>query len=570
MRWNETPIDSIRVDAFSSELGVHRIVPILLLKIGINTLDEARAFLDPKLAQLTCPFDITHMDKAVERLRLAMRTNEPILVFGDYDVDGVTSTTVLVSILNAFGIYPRYTVPLRLNEGYGLSRDAIDRALLEGKPSLLIAVDCGTNSVEEIHYLKSLGIDVIVLDHHTSKEALSDQAILVNPHVYDTEDKPWYHLCTAGLVFKFIHALLKQLREENDEQALRIRLKDYMDLVAMGTIADLVPLKGENRILASTGIKLMQETRRMGLCALFEVAGISLGSSIAPFDIAFKLGPRINASGRLADASQPIQMLLSEDWNFCLESAKELDQFNRDRQNIERVITEEAESIVERDYRNAPGIVLFNPEWHSGVVGIVASRISQKYHRPTIILGSEGPMAKGSGRTIPSVNLVEAMTPCANLLSHWGGHPMAVGVSMETQNVNAFRTQFCNSIEHMTGCIMEEPEIMISAWISLAEINSQLLDQLEILAPFGQGNPEPIFGVREALISGNPKPFGKNHFRFQISSTQGNRISGVAWNMGSRIPPAGKPIELALRVSWNNWNGSRFPQVTLLDWRSPR
>jgi single-stranded-DNA-specific exonuclease len=459
-------------------------------------------------------------------------------------------------------------VPRRLEEGYGLSRGAIDRALEAGKPDLFIALDCGTNSHDELAYLQAQGVDAIVIDHHRSKEKPLGDGILINPHVHDgPEDAPWRNLCTVGLVFKLVHGLLKQLRAENHPVAFRIHLKEYLDLVAMGTVADLVPLIGENRILSRHGLQILQHTRRRGLRALMDVSGLKPGQEIQPVDISFRLGPRINASGRLADAALSVELILSEDAAFCVDAARQLDGFNRERQEIERQITEAAERMVEERYSEAHGLVLFAEEWHPGVVGIVASRVTRKYHRPCIVLGHENGFAKGSGRSIYGLNLVELLGSCADLLTSWGGHPMAVGISLPLGNLEAFRARFAEAVRSWQCGQMAEPGLEIACWLDLEQVREQLLDELEVLHPFGQGNPEPVFGLRGVRFRQRPEVFKEQHFRFQLDDARGRRLYGVAWKQAQRIPPIGVPVDLAVEVAWNIHNDRKLLQMELLDWR---
>jgi single-stranded-DNA-specific exonuclease len=484
-------------------------------------------------------------------------------------VDGVSSTAFLVGILRQFGVSPRFVVPRRLEEGYGLSRGAIDRALEQGKPQLFIALDCGTNSHAEVDYLRSQGIDVIIIDHHRSKETPLAHGILINPHVAEVaHDEAWRNLCTVGLVFKLVHGLLKQLRAEDNPVAHRIVLREYLDLVAMGTVADLVPLVGENRILARHGLRTLQQTQRRGLRALMQVAGVKPAQDIQPVDVSFRLGPRINASGRLADAALSVELILSEDAEFCEKAAQQLDGFNRERQDIERAITEEAERMVEKEFDGQPGIVLYNDAWHPGVVGIVASRIMRKYHRPCIILGNEGEVAKGSGRSIYGVNLVEVLGVCSEHLTSWGGHPMAVGVSLPKERLQAFRENFVAAIRAQTGDKLTEPNLEIACWLEPAQVTEQLMDELDTLHPFGQGNPEPVFGLRGVVLRQRPEVFKEHHFRFSLEDGR-RRLPGVAWKLAHRVPPVGESIDLAVEMAWNHYNGRKMLQLELVDWRRP-
>jgi len=568
MRWNYTPVHAERVAALARQLGTPPIVAELLLRIGQDEPEGASRFLQPALATLGDPFALTNLRPAVDRLIRALERREDVIVLGDYDVDGVSSTTLLVGVLRRLGLQPRYVVPRRLEDGYGLTRSAIDRALESSRPDLFIALDCGTNSHEEIAHLRSLGVDVLVVDHHRSKDAVSCEALLINPHVYPAEnDHAWRHLCTVGLVFKLMHGLLKQLRAMNYPGVMEIRLRDYLDLVALGTIADLVPLMGENRIFARHGLQVLSQTTRCGMRALMSVAGLKPEQGLTPVDISFRLGPRINASGRLADAALSVDLLLSEDEDFCRVAARQLDDLNRERQEIERSITEQAERYVDASFADACGFVLFDEAWHPGVVGIVAGRISRKYNRPAIVLGNEGELAKGSGRGVNGVNLVEMLGACQGCLESWGGHPMAVGVALRKPRLEEFRVMFNDALRASRGLDACELAIELAGWLDGCDVTESLMEELDQLHPFGQGNPEPTFGVRGLRLRTRPEVFKEQHFRFLAEDATGRRISGVAWKMADRLPPTGVPLELAVQLNWNHFNGRKCLQLELQDWR---
>jgi single-stranded-DNA-specific exonuclease len=570
MHWTYTPWPADQVEALGRSAGVGPVVAELLLRLGLGEAGAAEKFLRPALAGLADPFLLQNLDAAVKRLRTALADREDIVVLGDYDVDGVTSTALLVSILRRFGADPRFIVPRRMEDGYGLSRSAIDRALEQGRPRLLIALDCGTNSHEEVAYLCAQGIDVIVIDHHRSKERPLGQGILINPHVHACDgggDADWRQLCTVGLVFKLVHGLLKQLRAENHPVALGVKLSDYLDFVALGTVADLVSLTGENRILAGHGLKILQTAARPGLRALMQVAGLKPMQEILAVDVSYRLGPRINASGRLADAALSVELMLSTNDQFCAETAQALDAYNRERQDIERAITESAERFVEKSFSASPGLVLFDESWHPGVVGIVAGRVSRKYHRPCIVLGNEAGLAKGSGRSVDGINLVEILGACDEHLTSWGGHPMAVGVSLPQAKIEAFRAQFSEAVRAGAGGQLAERRLEIAAWLAPAAVTARLMDELTMLHPYGQGNPEPVFGLRNIVLSTPPEVFREQHFRFQLAAAPGRRLYGVAWKMAHRLPPAGVPLDLAVGLAWNHFNDRKLLQLELIDWR---
>jgi len=570
MRWTYTPLPAGEIEAISTRTGVSRVLAELLLRNGHCDPDATAKFLAPALAGLNDPFLLRSLTDAATRLRGAIERKEAVAVLGDYDVDGVSSTALLVGVLRAFGLKPNFVVPRRSEDGYGLSRTAIDRALTAGKPALFLALDCGTNSHDEVAYLIAQGIDVIVIDHHRSTEKPLGPGLLINPHVHADEtgaDAPWRDLCTVGLVFKLMHGLLKQLRAENHPVALSYKLRDQLDLVALGTVADLVPLLGENRILARHGLRVLQEAARPGLRSLMAVAGVKPEQGIQPVDIAFRLGPRINASGRLADAALSVELLLSNDAAFCNDTARQLDAFNRERQDIERKITEEAERMIETQYAALPGIVLFSEAWHPGVVGIVAGRVSRKYNRPCVVLGNEGDLAKGSGRSIDGLNLVAILSGCGGELDSWGGHPMAVGIAILKTRLDAFRTVFSEAVRTHAGGDITARQLEVAAWLQAEQVSEQLMTELEVMHPFGQGNPEPVFGVSGVVLRQAPEVFKALHFRFQFDNGRGRRLHGVAWKMADRLPPVGVPLDLAVEITWNHFNDRKLLQLELIDWR---
>ncbi|TVP80170.1 MAG: single-stranded-DNA-specific exonuclease RecJ [Puniceicoccaceae bacterium] len=568
MLWDLIETDETVANALAESLGLSAVTARLLVQRGIVTGEAAEEFLRPRLAQLDNPFALKNLKAAVERIEQAVEGREAVVVFGDYDVDGVTSTVQLVSMLRSLGLEPRFSVPRRLDEGYGLSHDAIDRIFDGQIPQLFIALDCGTNAHEPIAYLRELGVDVIIVDHHQTKTAAPEECIFVNPHVNDPENAPWRDLCTAGLVFKLLHGLLKNRRAAEDPRVEGIQLKDYLDLVAMGTIADLVPLHGENRILSWFGLRHLRANGRMGIRALAEVSGIDSAQEMGGADISFRIAPRINASGRLADAALPIDLLLHDDYATCRGIAQELDAINKERQAIERGIAKKAELRAASEFADEPGIVLFGDDWHPGVVGIVASRVSRHFHKPCVILGAEGDEAKGSGRSVASVNLVEVFQRCAHLLGHWGGHPMAAGVSLKASDVDAFTKCYLDALKELYPQGLPEPTLQVSAWLEPQDLSESLLVELDRLHPFGQGNSEPIFGLRGVALEEAPYVFGDGNFRFRLTPEAGSRrgVAGIAWRLGE--PPAiGQVVDLAIRFSWNYWRNSRYPQLTLVDWK---
>ena len=564
--WLHRAADAEKTKRLSASLGVSDPVAYALARL-FDDEEAAERHLRPQLAHVSDPFAVGNLRKAAERIMQAVAQGESIAILGDYDVDGVSSTAILMHFLRRLGATPVAFVPRRLEEGYGLSVAALERVLSEAHPKLFIALDCGTNSIAEVERLLSEKVDVIIVDHHVAKEKPAP-CILVNPRVNDPADAPWQSLCTAGLVFKLVHGILKVLRLSSDERGSSIAVKDYLDLAALGTIADLVPLLAENRILAAHGLKALGEARRPGVRALINVSGMEAGGVLTSMDVSYRLGPRINASGRLADASLPLQLLLSNSTADCERDAELLDQINRERQEIDKRVTEEA-TVQAESMGDLPGYVLHG-DWHPGVVGIAAGKICRALDRPVIVLGQEGEMAKGSGRGVPGTNLVEALTTCSALLKTFGGHPMAVGVSLNVTDVAEFRAQFAKAIaaQKAAGVAMADGrDLEIVHWIKATDVTDRVLDDLELLQPYGEANAEPIFGVRGFIFDKAPQVFGDGNFRFQFNISGSRKINFIAWRMATRLPEVGRAVDLAVKLQWNRWQGRKLPQVEILDWR---
>ncbi len=567
-KWKYSPPAAEQTRSYRSKLKVSSPIAELLARLDFASVEEAASFLDPRLSEIDCPFQIPNLERAARRISQAIDNRQRIAICGDYDVDGVTSTALLVAILQKFETYPAYIVPLRLEEGYGLSQKAVERALDKANtPDLFIALDCGTNSVEETDHILDAGCDVLIVDHHQSKRALREEVVLVNPHVEDRADRGHCQLCTVGLVFKLVHGLLKVRRELEDSRAFEIKLRSFLDLVSMGTVADMVPLSRENRTFARIGLEVLAKTQRLGLRHLMEVAGVSASHGVNPIDISFRLGPRINASGRLADAAVAVELILSDDPAFSLETSLKLDSFNRERQEIERSMAEQAMAQIDEDGAERCGYVVFDETWHPGVVGIVASRVSRAFNRPAIVLGKEGQLAKGSGRSIEGVNLVEILNRFSDKLDSWGGHPMAVGISMPIERVEEFREFFDQALREYLETHDVDKILEISAWLTLEEINSKFMQELSLLEPFGQANPEPIFACRSVCFGSKLNVFKDIHFRFVLKDSRGRALSGVAWKMADRIPPVNTPVDIAFRLVWNTFGRKKALQVELVDWR---
>ncbi|MCB1207415.1 MAG: single-stranded-DNA-specific exonuclease RecJ, partial [Verrucomicrobiae bacterium] len=428
------------VREYAAAFGLAPVVVALALQRGYRDREQLEQFFYPRLKDLSDPHSLPGVETAVRRILEAVDRQEDVVLYGDYDVDGVSSLTVLHAVLSAYGLNPRPFLPTRLEEGYGLSVKGIENCIEDVPPGLLIAADCGTNSREEARMLREMGVDLIILDHHEpSPEGVAECVALVNPKL----GEDFHYLCTAGVAFKVAHALLRARPVSGFD------LKDYLDIVALGTIADIVPLEKENRLFARRGLAQLERTIHPGLVALKSVAGVT--TPIRTHDVGFKLGPRLNASGRLDTALASLELLLCQDTGTARILAESLDRQNRERQELELATREDAERLIEnlKPSQRSHGIVVGSRGWHPGVVGIVASRISKQYHRPTFIIGiDESGLGKGSGRSIPGVSLVEALDSCRELIVAGGGHEMAAGVSVREENLEAFRGAF---LEHVAS-----------------------------------------------------------------------------------------------------------------------
>ncbi len=569
MRWVEDSVSEETAERLSRSLAISPILSRFLVARGFTDADSARAFLKPNLSDLANPFDLPSMKEAVDRLIQSLDKKESVLIVGDYDVDGITSTVMLSRVLTALGNEPTHITPKRKEEGYGLTCAVLERGLQMGDIDLVVALDCGTNSSEECVFLQSKGIDLLVVDHHQAKTDTPDGAILLNPHLHQDEGEPWRNLCTAGLTFKLSHGLIKSLRENDDEAAKGIGPKNYLALASLGTLADMVPLQGENRILARYGLKHLAHQPGFGLESLISISGITANSSLDAEDVTFRIAPRINACGRLNMPEFATELLLSEDRETCKTLANKIDGFNLERREIESELTAEAVAMAEENFSDKPAVVVFGEgdHWNPGVVGIVAGKLASSLQKPCIVLAKDGSEYKGSGRSIPGVDMVKTLSHCKELLTHWGGHPAAVGMNLPQENLVQFQEAFILAVREITGGNLPEPFLTINATLNPEDLRPELLIEINNLAPFGQENPEPTLALRGVRLSGPPRRVGSgDHFQFSIFNGE-ESVSGIAWQMGDNIPPASYPLDLALRFRWNHWNGRRLPQMVLRDWR---
>ncbi len=548
--------DPSAVAKIRSELGVPEFLAGLLVRRGFADPAAAEAQLNPRLRSLAPPEELPDMPKAVERISRALREKERIVLYGDYDVDGITSLAILARVFQAYGADVPCFLPLRAEEGYGLSEAGVDRCCELHRPGLLIAVDCGTTSVREIARLRSRGIDVVVLDHHEPGESRPDCAALVNPKL----GPDFHYLCSAGVVFKLAHALLKSSRVEG------VDLREFLDLVALATVADIVPLTGENRIFVSHGLRQMERTRWAGLQALKEVSGI--GAPVRVSDVGFRMGPRINAAGRLGPAAEALALLLTDDLREAQRLAAGLDSHNRERQGVEKQVVTEAEEWVDKHFKPDcdASIVAGSRDWHIGVLGVVASRIMRRHHRPTFVVGfDDSGSGKGSGRGIEGLSLVELLRECSDHLEKFGGHEMAAGISINEKSFPAFREAFEAAARGAASDDMLVPRLRLDGELPLRGLDHALLEAQDQLEPFGNSNPQPVLLSRAVAPVAAPRVMKEKHLRLEFAAGR-DRVSAVFFNAPVEDLPR-PPWDIAYTLEWNHWNGRSEPQLRLLEIR---
>jgi len=545
-RWIVTPAEEVDGGSILwSEICDSECIARLLSRKGFANADEVQAFLRPRLKTLSDPFLLPNMEAAVSRILAALDRNERIVLFGDYDVDGVTSLALLAETLRAYGAAPDLFLPLRMEEGYGLSRESVERCVDQTHPQLLIALDCGTSSVAEIANLRRRDVDVIVVDHHEPKSKLPECVAIVNPK---SDPDSWFHyLCTAGIVFKLCHALLKARPTEFD-------LKSRLDLVALGTVADIVPLCGENRILVQRGAIEIAKSNRPGLKKLIELSGVK--PPVFTEDIGYRLGPRLNAAGRLSTAEKSLQLLLTKNKIEAAELAEVLDKQNRQRQEVEKQMFAAVEEKIGKEFNPSrdAAIVVWARGWHSGVLGIVASRVVHKYHRPAIVIGfDENGLGKGSGRGIEGFNLVEALSRCQGQLEKYGGHEMAAGLTIHEKDVDLFAQQFRGIAGDLLSDDDLQPRLRLDDEISFAELNLDFLSWHEMLQPFGNGNSQPLFLARGIDSPVAPRVVGEKHLSLLLRQQNYQRRAIFFGAALSPLPP--QPWDIAFRIRPDHYEG---------------
>ncbi len=570
MIWQEKTYDCKIASLLEKRCNISSLAARLLSIRKISSVLEAENFLNPKLAHLSDPFEIPQMDKAVERIERAILKKEQILLVGDYDADGISAVSIVQKMLLELGANSSYVIPRRVDEGYGLTQKVIDRGISHKEISLVIALDCGTNSRDEAAFLQNIGIDLIIVDHHQAKDEVSRIPIILNPHLEENKNFPWYNLCTAGLAFKLAHGLIKRLKQKNSALVDKVKLKEFLPLSALGTIADLVPLQDENRIISKFGLKHLGHNPSVGINALLVESKINRNSYPKSEDITFKLAPMINACGRMDNPTVATSLFLEKNPDNCVLLAKKMNEYNEQRKFIETKLTEEAEFQASTLFMDKPAIVAKGDGewWNPGVVGIVAGKLANSLSKPCLVLAkSENGEYRGSGRGTKGLDLVVALAECKELLLHWGGHPVAVGLSIKEASVEEFTKRFLRAVKNQLGDEPQDSILEIDAFIKQNELTENLLQEIEQLAPFGQANPEPILGLKKVRLFGKTRKVGSGHFQFSIHNGI-EAVSGIAWRMAEDVPPEETEIDIAIRLQWNTWNQKKRLQMVLVAWKT--
>jgi single-stranded-DNA-specific exonuclease len=560
-RWTLHEADEDRVQRLYEQLRVNRSLCKILVQRGYDNLDAARAYFRPDLSMLHSPWLMKDMDKAVQRIRTAFSRKEKILIFGDYDVDGTTSVACMVRFLSQ--VYDpsliEFYIPNRYREGYGVSQAGIDFAF-ENDFRLIISVDCGIKSIELVDYARSKNIDFVICDHHLPDKSLPAAVAILNTKQEGCA-YPYKELCGCGVAFKLITAISESLNL-NKEQVYQ-----YLDLVAAAIAADIVPVTGENRVLAYYGLKKINSDPCAGLKALMKLAKVE--KEYCFNNVVFIIAPRVNAAGRMDDARKAVQLFITDDPGVAMGYAEMLHVDNTARKETDLTITEQALSMIEsNNLISRKSTVLFREDWHKGVVGIVASRLIEKYHRPTVVLTRSGDVVAGSARSIRGFNLYEAIHACRQHLLGYGGHFAAAGLTMSPDEVEAFTEKFEQTVCEQCEPHFLIPEIQIDAEISFADISEKLFNIMKQMEPFGPENMRPVFVARGVVDTGHSRILKENHLRFVVKQN-GTTLTGIGFNLSAKfdIVQSKEPFDLVFTIDLNEWNGSTSIQLKVMDLR---
>ncbi|MDD2481478.1 MAG: single-stranded-DNA-specific exonuclease RecJ [Lutispora sp.] len=557
-RWIPYKKDYYILEELIEELNISEVLARILINRNIETVEDAEIFLNPSIDELDDPYMMKEMDVAVERIKKAIIGSEKICIYGDYDVDGITSVSMLYIVLKELGGKVTYYIPNRLDEGYGLNGEALEK-IIEQNIQLIITVDCGIKSLEEVKFINENNRDIIITDHHECGDLIPDAYAVINPNQKDC-DYSFKPLAGAGVAFKLACALAQNFQRSDLPEKI-------IDLAAFGTVADVVPLIGENRIIVKSGLDKIKAFPNVGLEALVKVCGIEI-SNINTYHLSYLLAPRLNAAGRLSDPIIGVELLTSNDSEFAYKIAEELNNSNSLRQSIEREILAAAVEAIERDLdiKEEKVIVLAGENWHIGVIGIVASRLMEKYAMPVVLISLEDHIGRGSARSLPGFNIYEAMNKCNFLFEKFGGHDMAAGLTIKEENINSFRKLINEIAEEILRNKKIIPEILVDYKIDKVDLLPQLVEEMDILQPFGEGNSMPVFVFR-GLIVKDIKLLGNNKHLSMYLSDGKSSVRGIGFNIGFMINSieVNQKIDIICSVEKNVWNGNENIQLNIKD-----
>jgi single-stranded-DNA-specific exonuclease len=569
-------VDQDIVLELSRALNISTLLAALLAQRGVTNFNEAKTFFRPKLLQLHDPFLMKDMDKAIDRIETAITNHEKILVYGDYDVDGTTAVSLVYTFLKSIYKDIDFYIPDRYSEGYGISKAGVDFAH-DNNFALVIALDCGIKAVGNITYAASLGVDFIVVDHHRPGDVLPPASAILDPKQADC-NYPYKELSGCGLGFKLVQAFSKR-------NAMPFKpLEKFLDLVVVSIASDIVPITGENRILAYYGLKLINSNPRPAFTAILHYSNIKkkpdfsfveeefvFNRKLTISDLVFLIGPRINAAGRMESGKNSVELLISNTIEVAIERAQQINQFNTERRNLDMQITQHALEIISQDQLNSgkKATIVYHPDWHKGVLGIVASRMTESYYRPTIVLTKSNGLITGSARSVKDFDIYNAIDHCYDLLEHFGGHKYAAGLSIKPENFDAFRDRFEEIVSETIEDHMLIPEIEIDAKIKLNNISTNFYKILRQFAPFGPENMSPTFMSEGVVDTGYACIVGKNHLKLSVihPDISGFPVSGIAFQQGDKLPiiQSGKHFSICYHIEENEWNGHVSLQLNIKD-----
>src|SRR5215216_2018784 len=557
-RWIVREHDAERAASLARVLGVSPILAALLINRGYTDERSARVFLSPTYDQLHEPYSMLGMKEAVARLQRAVQSREPILIYGDYDVDGTTGTAVLLRALKLLGAITGFHIPHRFTEGYGIQQAALEKAVADGY-KLVVSIDCGIRAHEPLYWARDNGLDVIITDHHLpdEKEGAPPAFAVLNPNQAGCE-YPDKHLAGVGVAFKLVHALFREYGREAQVPA-------FMKVVAIGTVADVAKLTGENRTIVSIGLKDLARVANPGLRALIDVAGCGDGKGMTAYDLGFRLGPRINAAGRMDAASAVVELFDTRDSAVARRLAEHLDARNEERKTVQQQIIDLAVAELKGDGYVA---VIAGEGWHRGVIGIAASKIAERLNRPCVVLSIDGEMAHGSGRSIEAYHLLNGLTACSDLFEKFGGHSHAAGITIRPNRIEEFRRRLN---EHAASCLTTEdlePLVNIDLELKAEHVTFSLARELDALEPFGAGNPRPVFVTRNLRRLSEPLVIKDKHLKFRLAGPQNRPLEVIWWNCvetPGQTPDLNGSIELAYTLETSAWNDEYRMQLNVLD-----